>query len=209
MDLNRPSWFETSEVVLYLGKGMPSFWAISCRRFLYDNDGTYKRRRIDQINITKLLDSKEGEPWRSGKAVALWPWGHGSKPWKQPLAEMQGNAAHIRPKMARPFPGPYASRSYVHRAALLLDSKNYWIWSMEVDALWLGTMKSLLQKDQGGLCIQDVHILPPSLFYCCFELISNNNNNKRKGKYGIKFKRPNCNLVLMNHASDGLWKRIQ
>jgi hypothetical protein len=75
---------------------------------------------------------------------------------------------------------------------------------MEVDALWLGTMKSLLQKDQGGLCIQDVHILPPSLFYCCFELISNNNNNKRKGKYGIKFKRPNCNLVLMNHASDGL-----
>jgi hypothetical protein len=38
---------------------------------------------------------------------------------------------------------------------------------MEVDALWLGTMKSLLQKNQGGLCIRDVNIVPPSLFYCC------------------------------------------
>jgi hypothetical protein len=32
----------------------------------------------------------EGEPWRSGKSVALLPWGHGFKSWKQPLPEMQG-----------------------------------------------------------------------------------------------------------------------
>jgi hypothetical protein len=38
--------------------------------------------------------------------------------WKQPLAEMQGKAAYIRPKVVRPFPGHYASGSYVHLAAL-------------------------------------------------------------------------------------------
>jgi hypothetical protein len=31
---------------------------------------------------------------------------------------MQGKSAYIKPKVVRPFPGPYASRSYVHRAAL-------------------------------------------------------------------------------------------
>jgi hypothetical protein len=31
---------------------------------------------------------------------------------------MQGKAAYIRPKVVRPFPEPYASRSYMHRAAL-------------------------------------------------------------------------------------------
>jgi hypothetical protein len=35
--------------------------------------------------------------------------------WKQPLAEMQGNTAYIRPKVV----GPCASGSYVHRTALL------------------------------------------------------------------------------------------
>jgi hypothetical protein len=29
---------------------------------------------------------------------------------------MQGKAAYIRPKVVRPFPGPYASGNYVHRA---------------------------------------------------------------------------------------------
>jgi hypothetical protein len=38
--------------------------------------------------------------------------------WKQPLAEMQGKAVYIRSKVVGPFPGPCASRSYVHRAAL-------------------------------------------------------------------------------------------
>jgi hypothetical protein len=30
----------------------------------------------------------EGEPWHSGKVVALRPCGYGFKSWKQPLAEM-------------------------------------------------------------------------------------------------------------------------
>jgi hypothetical protein len=42
----------------------------------------------------------------------------GFKSWKQPLAEMQGKAAYIRPKVVGPFPGLCTSRSYVHRAAL-------------------------------------------------------------------------------------------
>jgi hypothetical protein len=41
--------------------------------------------------------------------------------WKQPLAEMLGKAAYIRPKVVGPFPGPCASGSYVHRAALFID----------------------------------------------------------------------------------------
>jgi hypothetical protein len=40
---------------------------------------------------------------------------------KQPLAEMQGKVAYIRPKVVGPFPGSYASWSYVHRAALFYD----------------------------------------------------------------------------------------
>jgi hypothetical protein len=31
---------------------------------------------------------------------------------------MQGKVVYIRPKVDRPFPGPYASGSYVHWAAL-------------------------------------------------------------------------------------------
>jgi hypothetical protein len=58
---------------------------------------------------------KEGEPWRSGKVVALWPWSHGFKSWKQPLA---GKVVYIRPKVVGLFSGPCASGSYVHRAAL-------------------------------------------------------------------------------------------
>jgi hypothetical protein len=38
--------------------------------------------------------------------------------WKQPLAEMQGKAAYIRPEVVKPFPGHCASGSYVHRASL-------------------------------------------------------------------------------------------
>jgi hypothetical protein len=63
----------------------------------------------------------EGEPWHSSKVVALWPWGHGFKSWKQPLAEMQGKAAYIRPKVVGPFPRPCASRSYMHRSAPCLS----------------------------------------------------------------------------------------
>jgi hypothetical protein len=45
--------------------------------------------------------------------------------WKQPLGEMQGKAAYIRPKAVGPFPGPYASGSYVHRAAFFLMCFNF------------------------------------------------------------------------------------
>jgi hypothetical protein len=45
---------------------------------------------------------------------------HRFKSWKQPLAEMQGKALYIRPKVVRPFPIPCASGSYVHRAALYI-----------------------------------------------------------------------------------------
>jgi hypothetical protein len=31
---------------------------------------------------------------------------------------MQGNVAYIRPKVVRPFLGPYASGSYMHRVVL-------------------------------------------------------------------------------------------
>jgi hypothetical protein len=41
------------------------------------------------------------------------------KSWKQPLAEMQGKTTYMRPKVVRPFPGPCASGSYVHRATFL------------------------------------------------------------------------------------------
>jgi hypothetical protein len=40
------------------------------------------------------------------------------KSWKQPLVVIQGEAAYIRLKLVGPFPGPCASRSYMHRAAL-------------------------------------------------------------------------------------------
>jgi hypothetical protein len=52
--------------------------------------------------------------------VKLLPYDHevmGSNP-KQPLAEMQGKAAYIRPKVVGPFPKFCASRSYMHQAAL-------------------------------------------------------------------------------------------
>jgi hypothetical protein len=35
---------------------------------------------------------------------------------------MQGKVAYIRPKVVGPFPGPCASESYVHWAALLTTS---------------------------------------------------------------------------------------
>jgi hypothetical protein len=35
---------------------------------------------------------------------------------------MQGKAAYIRTKMVGPFPGPYARKSYVNRAALFIDA---------------------------------------------------------------------------------------
>jgi hypothetical protein len=37
---------------------------------------------------------------------------------KQPIAEMQRKTAYIKPKVVGPYPGPGASGSYVHRAAL-------------------------------------------------------------------------------------------
>jgi hypothetical protein len=42
------------------------------------------------------------------------------KSWKQPLAEMQGKAAYMRPKVVTPFPGPGASGSYVYWATLFI-----------------------------------------------------------------------------------------
>jgi hypothetical protein len=45
------------------------------------------------------------------------PWCRGFMSWKQPLAEIQGNAAYIRPKVVGSFPGPCTSESYMHQAA--------------------------------------------------------------------------------------------
>jgi hypothetical protein len=81
-----------------------------------------RRKRNIQIILLNNFDNCEGEPWRSGKAVALWPWGHGFKYWKQPLAEMQGKIAYIRSKVVRPLPGLCTSGSYVHWAALFLTT---------------------------------------------------------------------------------------
>jgi hypothetical protein len=60
----------------------------------------------------------EGEP---GVAVKLLPCHHEvvAKSRKH-LAEMQGKTVYIRPKVVGSFLGPCASRSYVHRIALLL-----------------------------------------------------------------------------------------
>jgi hypothetical protein len=51
-----------------------------------------------------------------------------NKSWKQPLAEMQGNVAYIRPKVVRPFLGLRASGSYVHRAALFSPIFAFFLW---------------------------------------------------------------------------------
>jgi hypothetical protein len=99
---------------------------------------------IESSNLVKILSFFcEGQPWRSGKAVALWPWGHGFKSWKQPLAEMQGKTAYIRPKVVRPFSGPWASGSYVHWAALYYLSPvlkaglttGYRLWGIKIGCL--------------------------------------------------------------------------
>jgi hypothetical protein len=61
---------------------------------------------------------EKGSP---GAAIKLLPCDHevmGS--WKQPLAEMQGKTAYIRPKVVGPFPRPCASGSYMHRAVLFM-----------------------------------------------------------------------------------------
>jgi hypothetical protein len=41
---------------------------------------------------------------------------------------MQGKVAYIRPKAIRPFPGTYASRSYMHQVALYC----YKLYSLEI-----------------------------------------------------------------------------
>jgi hypothetical protein len=51
--------------------------------------------------------------------------GHGFKSLKQPLAEMQGKTAYIRPKVVEPFLGPCASGSYMHRTALYIIHYNF------------------------------------------------------------------------------------
>jgi hypothetical protein len=44
------------------------------------------------------------------------------KSYKQPIAEMQGKAAYIRPKVVGPFPEPGASRRYLDQAAIVLTN---------------------------------------------------------------------------------------
>jgi hypothetical protein len=57
----------------------------------------------------------------SSAAVKLLPCGHEvMNSWKQPLAEMQGKAMYIRPKVAGPLLRPCASESYVYRAACFI-----------------------------------------------------------------------------------------
>jgi hypothetical protein len=50
-----------------------------------------------------LFMSLKGSP---GAAVKLLPCDHGFMLWKQPLAEMQGKTAYIRPKVVGPCPDP-------------------------------------------------------------------------------------------------------
>jgi len=45
------------------------------------------------------------------------------KSWCQPLAEMQGKAAYKKTQVVGLFPGPCASGSYMHRAALFIDAE--------------------------------------------------------------------------------------
>jgi hypothetical protein len=57
----------------------------------------------------------------SSAAVKLLPCGHEvMNSWKQPLAEMQGKAMYIRPKVAGPLLRPCASGSCVYRAACFI-----------------------------------------------------------------------------------------
>ncbi len=74
-------------------------------------------RMISSISIFALISTdfllKEGEP---GTVVKLLPCDH--EVMGSSLVEMQGKTAYIRPKLVSPFPGPCASGSYVHRAAL-------------------------------------------------------------------------------------------
>jgi hypothetical protein len=39
----------------------------------------------------------------------------------QPLVEMQGKVAYIRPKVVGPIPGPCTNGSYVHQVAFIVS----------------------------------------------------------------------------------------
>jgi hypothetical protein len=62
-----------------------------------------------------------------GTTVKLLPCNHDMrswvKSWKQPLVEMQEKAMYIRPKVVGPFPGPYATGSYMHWAVLFFGGR--------------------------------------------------------------------------------------
>jgi hypothetical protein len=80
----------------------------------------------------------EGQPLRSGKAVALWPGGHGFKLWKQPLAKIARKGCVQWPNVVQPFPGPCAKRElhapgcpFYSPCVFLLRAANLygWTWS--------------------------------------------------------------------------------
>jgi hypothetical protein len=113
----------------------------------------------------------EGEPWRSGKAVVLWSWGHGFKSWKQPLTEMQENAVYIRPKVLGPFPRSCTRGSYVHRIALypllLASLPTSGIWYIDVTSL-VSCFVLISQKSFSSLSIHLQYFITDGLLWFSF-----------------------------------------
>jgi hypothetical protein len=86
------------------------------------------------------------------QSCCLVTWGHGFKSWKWHLAEIQGKATYIRPKVVGSFPGPCASESYVHRAALTIVCR-----TKVGDKFMLWTIPGLLELMFHFLKIHDLH----------------------------------------------------
>jgi hypothetical protein len=67
----------------------------------------------------------EGEPWCSGEAVALWPWGHGFKSWKQPFSKNAGKYYVHKTE------GGWTLHWTLHKQELrALGCPFYWRWSL-------------------------------------------------------------------------------
>ncbi|PHT88096.1 ABC transporter A family member 2 [Capsicum annuum] len=78
-----------------------NFISFPCYDFVWSGS---KSTKIGQIvsrimanNPGREIPSSKGSLGVTGKVAAMWPGGHGFKPWKQPLAEMQGKAAYNTP----------------------------------------------------------------------------------------------------------------
>jgi hypothetical protein len=73
------------------------------------------------------------------------------KSWKQPLAEMQGKTAYIRPKVVGPFLRTCASESYMHPAALLSPSTVVKLLPCDHEVMGSSPGNNLIQKCKGRL----------------------------------------------------------